>query len=124
MSERDITVEEVEAAIRQVVAGVPEPHVMDVSEFDYYRPETYEGSYSRLSEPSVMLKRAERDVAFLATAHRQLAAEAVALRETIENALYELRWAVDPYKAPEQVDQFVRNALRILSTHDARAETQ
>lgn len=95
-----------------------------ISEFDYYRPETYEGVYSRLGDPSVILTRAERDVAFLATAHRQITAEAVALRETIEAALSELHWAVDPYKAPEQVDQFVRNALRILSTHDARAETQ
>lgn len=48
---------------------------MDTDEFDYLRPETYEGCYSRLGEPSVMLAQAERDVAFLNCALRAARAE-------------------------------------------------
>ena len=54
---------------------------MDSAEFDYRRPETYEGCYSRLGDPAVMLPLAERDVAFLATALRESQAEVKRLTE-------------------------------------------
>ncbi len=39
------------------------------------------------------------------------AAEVQRLQVAIDDALYSLRYAVDPFKAPEQVTGFVRAAL-------------
>jgi hypothetical protein len=55
------------------------------------------------------------DQARLIAALRAKSAEVERLTDAVDDALSNLHYAIDPYKAPEQVDQFVRNALGILS---------